>query len=65
MANKLTRHWRGYLHFIAFSCYRRLLLLRSVRARSVFVSILNDVRDSYGFSLVRYMVVPEHIHNLC
>jgi hypothetical protein len=48
MAKKLTRHWRGYLHFITFSCYRRLPLLRSVRARNVFVSIRDDVRDGYG-----------------
>src|SRR6267378_7038162 len=65
MANKLTRHYgRNHLHFITFTCYRRLPLLRSVRARNVFVKLLGEVRDRYGFSLVGYVVMPEHIHLL-
>ena|ERR1700675_2924887 len=63
MANKLIRHYgRGHLHFITFTCYRRPSLLRSVRARNVFVKLLGGVRDRYGFSLVGYLVMPEHIH---
>ena len=65
MVNKLSRHYGlGHLHFITFTCYRRLPLLRSVRARNVFVNILDQVRDRYGFSLVGYVVMPEHIHLL-
>ena len=65
MANKLIRHYgRGHLHFITFTCYRRLPLLRSVRARNVFVKLLGEVRDRCGFSLVGYVVMPEHIHLL-
>jgi len=65
MANKLIRiYGRGHLHFITFTCYRRLPLLRSVRARNVFVRILGEVRDRYEFSLVGYVVMPEHIHLL-
>jgi putative transposase len=65
MANKLIRHYgRGHLHFITFTCFRRLPLLRSVRARNIFVQILGEVRDRYGFSLVGYVVMPEHIHLL-
>src|SRR6202049_1768056 len=65
MTNKLIRiYGRGHLHFITFSCYRRLPLLRSVRGRNVFVKILDDVRDRYGFLLVGYVVMPEHIHLL-
>jgi putative transposase len=55
---------RGHLHFITFSCYRRLPLLGSVRARNVFVKLLDEVRDRCGFSLVGYVVMPEHIHLL-
>jgi putative transposase len=63
MANKLIRRYgRSHLHFITFTCYRRLPLLRSVCARNVFVRILGEVRDRYGFSLVGYVVMPEHIH---
>jgi putative transposase len=65
MAHKLIRHYgRGHLHFITFTCYRRLPLLRSIRARNVFVQILGETRDRYGFSLVGYVVMPEHIHLL-
>jgi len=65
MANKVIRHYgRGHLHFITFTCYRRLPLLRSVRARNAFVQILGEVRDAYSFLLVGYVVMPEHIHLL-
>src|ERR1700685_1267533 len=65
MANKLSRHYgRGHLHFITFTCYRRLPLLRTVRARNAFVQILGETRERYGFSLVGYVVMPEHIHLL-
>jgi putative transposase len=65
MAHKLIRHYgRGHLHFITFTCYRRLSLLRSVRARNTFVQILGETRDRYGFSLVGYVIMPEHIHLL-
>ena len=65
MAYKLIRHYgRGHLHFITFTCYRRLPLLRSVRGRNAFVQILGEVRDRYGFYLVGYVVMPEHIHLL-
>ena len=65
MAHKLIRHYgRGHLHFITFTCYRRMPFLRSVRARNVFVQMLGEVRDRYGFSLVGYVVMPEHIHLL-
>jgi len=65
MAHKLIRHYgRGHLHFITFTCYRRLPLLRSVRARNIFAQILGETRDRYGFSLVGYVIMPEHIHLL-
>jgi putative transposase len=65
MAYKLIRHYgRGHLHFITFTCYRRPPLLRSIRARNAFVQILGETRDRFGFSLVGYVVMPEHIHLL-
>ena len=53
-----------HLHFITCSCYRRLPLLGSARARNTFVKILGEVRDRFGFILVGYVVMPEHIHLL-
>ena len=46
------------------SCYQRVPFLRSVRARNVFVQILGQVRDRYEFSLVGYVVMPDHVHLL-
>ena len=58
------RYGQGHLHFIPCSCYRRLPLSASVRSKNLFVKILGEVRDRYGFSLVGYVVMPEHIHLL-
>ena len=59
------RHYgRGHLHFITFSCYRWLALLRSARSKNLFVEALARVRDRYGFALVGFVVMPEHVHLL-
>jgi hypothetical protein len=45
MPRRLKRYYgRGHLHFITCSCYRRLPLLGSARARSVFVKVLGEDR---------------------
>jgi|SRR5690242_11118363 len=61
----LRRYYgQGHLHFITFSCYRRLPLLKSARARDVFVRELSKARDEMGFQLIGYVVMPEHVHLL-
>ena len=63
MPKNLKRYYgRGDLHFVTFSCYRRLPLLRTIRARNVFVKTLGAIRDRYKFLLVGYVVMPEHVH---
>jgi len=65
MPKNLKRYYgRGDLHFVTFSCYRRLPLLRTVRARNMFVKTLGVVRERYKFLLVGYVVMPEHVHLL-
>jgi len=65
MPKNLKRYYgRGDLHFITFSCYRRLPLLGSARARNLFVKTLVRVREKYEFQLVGYVVMPEHVHLL-
>jgi REP element-mobilizing transposase RayT len=65
MPKNLKRYYgRGDLHFVTFSCYRRIALLRTIRARNVFVKALGAIRDRYKFSLVGYVVMPEHVHLL-
>jgi putative transposase len=65
MPKGLKRYYgQRHLHFITCSCYRRLPLLRSAKARNILVTILGEVRDRYGFALVGYVAMPEHIHLL-
>ena len=65
MPKGLKRYYgRGELHFLTFSCYRRLPLLGTVRARNVFVEALGKIRERYRFLLVGYVVMPEHVHLL-
>src|SRR6266404_5038312 len=61
----LKRYYgKGDLHFITFSCYRRLPLLKTTRARNLFVNELGRVRDATGFRLIGYVVMPGHMHLL-
>jgi putative transposase len=55
---------RGHLHFITFSCYRRSRLLRSARAKNLFVEILRQARERDGFALIAFVVMPERVHLL-
>jgi putative transposase len=65
MPKNLKRYYgQKHLHFITCSCYRRLPVLRSARARNLFVKVLGELRDRYGFVLVGYVVLPEHVHLL-
>jgi putative transposase len=65
MPTRLKRlYGLGHLHFITFSCYRRQPLLEEQRARDFFVDSLAKMRVRYGFKLVGYVVMPEHVHLL-
>jgi putative transposase len=52
------------LHFITCSCYRRQQMLGSPEARNVFLEMLEAVRQKYRFTVVGYVVMPEHFHLL-
>ena len=64
MKHLKRRYGTGQLHFITCSCYRRMPLLGTARARDCFLTILNEVRERYDFALLGYVVMPEHIHLL-
>jgi putative transposase len=65
MPRKLKRyHGRGDLHFVTFSCYERRALLGTVRARDLFLKILEQVRRRCAASVLGYVVMPEHVHLL-
>src|SRR5260370_9531461 len=54
----------GDLHFINFTCHRRAPLLGEPQARDIFELTLERVRSWYGFFIVGYVVMPEHVHLL-
>ena len=65
MAKGLVRHQKsGEFHFLTFSCYRRLPLLGTDAAYSVFEQELETVRLRYGFVVAGYVLMPEHVHLL-
>ena len=55
---------QGCLHFITFSCYRRMKLLDSAAARDTFERELERVHRWYGCFVTGYVVMPEHVHLL-
>jgi len=65
MPKGLKRHYgQKHFHFVTFCCYRRRRYLDTVRARSLFVKVLAELRAKYGFFLVGYVVMPDHVHLL-
>jgi putative transposase len=65
MPTGLQRHYgKGHLHFMTFSCYRRLPLLGTSSARDLFVQELAKVRAECSFLLIGYVVMPNHVHLL-
>jgi len=51
------------LHYVTCSCYRRMQLLDPA-TRRLFEHALEAARRSYGFRVVGYVVMPEHVHLL-
>ncbi len=65
MPRNLKRIYDGrHLHFITFSCYRRLALLRSARRRDALLRMIEQVRRVYRFPVLGYVIMPEHVHVL-
>jgi len=52
------------LHFITFTCFHRAPFLQTALARDLCVLTLERVRVWYGFYVVGYVVMPEHVHLL-
>ena len=65
MPRNLKRYYGfGHLHFVTFSCYRRLPWLGSHRRRDLFLRALESTRLNYEMLVVGYVVMPEHVHLL-
>src|SRR5207248_8744150 len=54
----------NHLHYLTVSCYRRRPLLGTPRRRNAFLKILEQVRQKYDFTVVGYVIMPEHLHLL-
>lgn len=65
MPKGLKRHYgQGDLHFVTFCCYHRRRYLETVRARNLFLRVLEEVRKKFEFRLIGYVIMPEHVHLL-
>ena len=52
------------LHYVTFTCFHRARFLATPRARDILVDSLERCRRWYGFYIVGYVVMPEHVHLL-
>lgn len=65
MPTGLKRYYgKGDLHFVTFSCCKRLPLLKTKTAMTLFVAELVRARAEYHFRLVGYVLMPNHVHLL-
>ena len=58
------RQQAGDVHFITFSCHGRAPYLVASEAKEVFLNTLESVRKRYDFSILGYVLMPEHVHLL-
>ncbi len=54
----------GHAHALTFSCYQRLPLLNTDRARRWTVEALELARHRWQLELWAYVIMPEHLHVL-
>ncbi|HEY4355726.1 MAG TPA: transposase [Acidobacteriaceae bacterium] len=55
---------QGHDHFVTFSCYDRRQYFRTPESRDLFERSLEQTRRKYGFDVMAYVVMPEHVHLL-
>jgi putative transposase len=54
----------GHLHFVTFSCHKRLPHLGCPSYRDLFESTLQDTQEQHRIEVIGYVVMPEHVHLL-
>jgi len=52
----------GHAHFLTFSCYQQLPLLRRERTRHWIVQAVVNAKVKHSFALLGYVIMPEHVH---
>ena len=65
MPSGLKRYQKAEaLHFITFSCFRRLPLLEAIEAAETIEAVLEQTRARHQARIYAYVAMPEHIHLL-
>ena len=64
MPRLVRSYGQNHFHFISTSTYHRARLFDAEPFRNLFVRTLGQVRDSLGFHLLGYVLMPEHFHLL-
>ena len=65
MPSRLRRHDEpGHIHFLTFSCFRRLQFFRHDGVKRTFIESMKLVRRKYSIRWLGYVVMPEHVHVL-
>jgi putative transposase len=54
----------GQLHFITFSCYRRLPFLEAPGPKDTLERVIERARQSHALTIYAYVLMPEHVHLL-
>jgi putative transposase len=60
----IRRQQTGQLHFITFSCYRRLPYLKDPEPKDTLGHIIEKARRSHNLIIHAYVLMPEHVHLL-
>ena len=54
----------GHAHYLTFSCYNQLPLLRSPSVCRILANAVDDARQSHRFDIWGWVFMPEHVHLL-
>ena len=52
------------VHFITINTYKRIRLFKNEKNCQIIVNNLNFYRSKYGYKLIAYVVMPDHLHLL-
>ena len=52
----------GQARFITFCTHNQLPLLSDNKIRRIILDIILDAKKQYGFKLIAYVLMPEHVH---
>ncbi len=52
----------GHARFITFNTHNKLPLLTNDLYRNIVIDEINHARSKYGFRIIAYVLMPEHVH---